>query len=376
MGRLSRLPDMNFSQQEIARYARHLSLAGFGPEAQEKLKRGRVLVIGAGGLGCPALLYLAAAGVGRIVIMDGDRVDVSNLQRQVLFTEADTGQLKVDAAARRLRALNPLIEVVPVAERFTRDNALERLRDCDVVVDGSDNFSTRYLVNDACVLAGKPFVYGAIQGFEGQASVFNWRGGPTYRCLFPEPPEPGTVPNCSEAGVLGVLPGLVGTIQATEAIKLLTGIGESLSGRLLLWDSLTMTLRTVKLAVDPRSRAIDELPPEDYGKTCSLSPMQSTTDEIDGPELKTKLNAVQLIDVREDWERVVGAILPSAHLPLGQLLNGSVKDAVAALDASKPTVIYCAHGMRSLKALAVLRERYGFTHAQSLRGGYEDWKTM
>lgn len=367
---------MNFSKEEISRYARHLSLAGFGLEAQEQLKRGRVLVIGAGGLGCPALLYLAAAGVGRIVIMDGDRVDVSNLQRQVLFTSEDAGQLKVEAAARRLWALNPLIEIVPTAERFTRDNALERLRDVDVVVDGSDNFATRYLVNDACVLAKKPFVYGAIQGFEGQASVFNWQGGPTYRCLFPEPPEPGTVPNCSEAGVLGVLPGVIGTIQATEAIKLLTGIGAPLSGRLLLWDSLTMTSRTVKLAADPCSREIRELPLENYGKTCSLPTMQTTSDEIDGPELRTKLNAVQLIDVREDWERAVGAILPSAHIPLGLLANSSASEIVATLDASKPTVIYCAHGMRSLKALAVLRERYGFTNAQSLRGGYEDWKTL
>jgi adenylyltransferase/sulfurtransferase len=367
---------MSFSADELARYARHLSLSGFGPEAQEKLKRGRVLVIGAGGLGCPALLYLAAAGVGRIEVMDDDHVDVSNLQRQVLFTETDAGQLKAEAAARRLRALNPLIEVVARAERFTRANALERLREVEVVVDGSDNFSTRYLVNDACVLAGKPFVYGAIQGFEGQASVFNWQGGPTYRCLFPEPPEPGTGPNCVEAGVLGVLPGLIGTIQATEVIKLLTGIGESLSGRLLLWDSLTMTSRTVKLAVDPHSREIHELPPEDYGKTCSLSPMQPTTDEIDGPELKAKLNAIQLIDVREDWERAVGAILPSTHLPLGLLLNGSAKATVETLDPTKATVIYCAHGMRSLKALMVLRERHGFTSAQSLRGGYEDWKTL
>jgi adenylyltransferase/sulfurtransferase len=367
---------MPFTPDELLRYSRHLSLAGFGPAAQEKLKRGRVLVIGAGGLGCPALLYLAAAGVGRIVIMDGDQVDVSNLQRQVLYTSDDAGQPKAEAAARRLRALNPLIEIAAVPERFTRDNALERLREVDVVIDGSDNFSTRYLVNDACVLAGKPFVYGAIQGFEGQASVFNWQGGPTYRCLFPEPPEPGSVPNCSEAGVLGVLPGLIGTIQATEAIKLLTGIGEPLSGRLLLWDSLTMSSRTVKLAVDPRSREIRELPADDYGKTCNLSSTQPTSDEIDGPELRAKINAVQLIDVREDWERAVGAILPSTHLPLGQLLNGSANDVIVALDAKRPTVIFCGHGMRSLKALAVLRERYGFTNAQSLRGGYEDWKTL
>lgn len=368
---------MPFSHDELSRYARHLSLQGFGPDAQEKLKRSRVLVIGAGGLGCPALLYLAAAGVGRIVIMDGDRVDVSNLQRQVLFATEDAGQLKAEAAARRLRALNPLIEIVPLTERFTRDNALEQLREVDVVVDGSDNFSTRYLVNDACVLAGRPFVYGAIQGFEGQASVFNFKGGPTYRCLFPEPPEPGSVPNCSEAGVLGVLPGLIGTIQATEAIKLLTGIGEPLSGRLLLWDSLSMTSRTVKLAVDPRSREIPELPLENYGKTCSLPAMQSpTSDEIDSPELRTKLDAVQLIDVREDWERAMGTIEPSAHLPLGRLVNGSAAGTIAALDAKRPTVVFCAHGMRSLKALAVLRERHGFTNAQSLRGGYEAWKML
>src|SRR5882724_2373410 len=225
-----------FSPDELARYQRQLSLAGFGPEAQAKLKHGRVLVIGAGGLGCPALLYLAAAGVGRITLIDGDRVDVSNLHRQVLYTEADAGELKAVVAARRLRALNPQIAVEPRAERFTRANALELVRACDVVVDGSDNFGTRYLVNDACVLADRPFVYGAVQGFEGQASVFNWRGSPTYRCLFPEPPEPGTVPNCAEAGVLGVLPGLIGLLQATETIKLLTGIGEPLAGKLFLWN--------------------------------------------------------------------------------------------------------------------------------------------
>jgi sulfur-carrier protein adenylyltransferase/sulfurtransferase len=366
--------DMNLNQQEIARYARHLSLTGFGPEAQEKLKRGRVLVIGAGGLGCPALLYLSAAGVGRIEILDADRVDVSNLQRQVLYTEADAGQLKVEAATRRLRALNPLVEIVPRAERFSRENAIERLEGIDVVVDGSDNFTTRYLVNDACVLAGKPFIYGAIHGFEGQASVFNWQGGPTYRCLFPEPPEPGSVPNCSEAGVLGVLPGLIGAIQAAEAIKLLTGIGEPLSGRLLLWDVLTMTTRIIKLSADPRSREIRELPPEDYGATC-IAPADTTSDEIDGPELRRRLGKVQLIDVREDWERAAGAILPSVHAPLGLFAGAEAAAALASLDPARPTVVYCAHGVRSLRALSVLRSRLGFKRAWSLRGGYEDWKT-
>lgn len=369
---------MMLTNEETVRYARHLSLKGFGLGAQEKLKQGRVLVIGAGGLGCPALLYLAAAGVGRIEIMDADTVDVSNLQRQVLYRTEDAGRPKAEAAAERLRALNPLIEIVPFATRFARDNALERLRGVDLVVDGSDNFATRYLVNDACVLAGKPFVYGAIQGFEGQVSVFNWKNGPTYRCLFPEPPEADSVPNCAEAGVLGVLPGLIGTLQATEAIKLLTGLGSPLSGRLLLWDALTMRSRVVGFEADPQQRKITALPLENYGRTCMVSPMQSPAigDEIEASELKGRLGDVQLIDVREDWERAAGAILPSAHIPLGQLTRGDAEVPVRALNPGRATVTYCAHGMRSLKALHILRERYGFSNIQSLKGGYEHWKTV
>jgi len=365
---------MNLSQQEIARYARHLALPGFGPLAQEKLKCGRVLVIGAGGLGCPALLYLAAAGVGHIEIIDADRVETSNLQRQVLYTEADAGQFKAEAAACRLRALNPLIEVVAHVGRFDRNNALALVQVCDVVVDGSDNFSTRYLVNDACVLSAKPFIYGAIHGFEGQASVFNWKNGPTYRCLFPEPPEPGTVPNCAEAGVLGVLPGLIGTVQAAEAIKLLTGIGELLSGRLLLWNALTMTQKTVALAADPHSREIRGLPPEGYGEAC-MALTEAVADEIDGSGLRRRLSELQLIDVREDWEREAGAILPSAHVPLGLLAGDEAASALASLDPARPTVVYCAHGVRSLKALVELRARHGFKQVWSLRGGYEEWRT-
>ena len=364
---------MNLTPEEIARYQRHLSLTGFGPTAQEKLKRGSVLVIGAGGLGCPALLYLAAAGVGRIVVVDADRVDISNLQRQVLYTTDDTGELKAVAAARRLRALNPLIAVEPRAERFTRANALDLVRGVDVVLDGSDNFATRYLVNDACVLADRPLVYGAIQGFEGQASVFNWRGGPTYRCLFPEPPEPGTVPNCAEAGVLGVLPGLIGTVQATEAIKLLTGIGEPLSGKLFLWNALAMTTHTVRLAADPRSRAIRELPPEGYGETCAAP--AGAVDEIEVVALRAGLAAgrrVQFIDVRESWERALGAIQPSIHAPLGDIERGEMT-ALAGLDPAAETVVYCAAGARSLRALAVLRARDGFRTATSLRGGFKAW---
>jgi sulfur-carrier protein adenylyltransferase/sulfurtransferase len=361
---------MNFTAPELARYQRHLSLAGFGPEAQAKLKQGRVLVIGAGGLGCPALLYLAAAGVGRITLVDSDKVDVSNLQRQVLYTEADAGELKVVAAARRLRALNPLIAIETHAVRFTRANALDLVHNCGVVLDGSDNFTTRYLVNDACVLADRPLVYGAIHGFEGQASVFNWRGGPTYRCLFPEPPEPGTVPNCVEAGVLGVLPGLIGTVQATEVIKLLTGIGEPLSGKLLLWNALTMATRTVRLAADPRSRAIRELPPEGYGETCIME-TDEIPDEIDCERLSSSLangSPPQLIDVREGWERQMGSIEPSRHVPLGLLERGAI-DALAGFDPTVPTVVYCAAGVRSLRGAQLLRERHGYRQVVSLRGG-------
>jgi len=361
---------MTFSPEELARYQRHLSLAGFGPAAQEKLRDSSALVVGAGGLGCPALLYLAAAGVGRIVIIDADRVDVSNLQRQVLYTSDDEGELKVVAAARRLHALNPLIAIETHAERFTRDNALELVRSVDVVLDGSDNFATRYLVNDACVLGDRPFVYGAIQGFEGQLSVFNWHGGPTYRCLFPEPPEAGTVPNCADAGVLGVLPGLIGTAQACEVIKLLSGIGEPLAGRLLLLDALAMSTRTVKLAVDPRSRAIRELPPEHYGEVCAAP--APWAEEIDVGELRAALaqsRRPQVLDVREPWERALGIIAPDVHVPLGQLPQVGAPG----LDPATPTVVYCAAGVRSLHAARILREKFGFRDVTSLRGGINAW---
>ena len=249
-----------FSGTELIRYQRHLGLAGFGPEAQSKLSASSVLVVGAGGLGCPALLYLAAAGVGRLVVIDPDRVELSNLQRQVLFTTEDIGQPKAEAAARRLRMLNPEIAIDAIIARLDQANALALVRAADLVVDGSDNFATRYLVNDACVLTDRPFVHAAVEGFEGQASVFNWRGGPTYRCLFPAPPPPGAAPSCTDAGVLGVLPGLLGTIQATEAIKLLTGIGEPLAGRVLLWDARSLAVRPIPLVADPRAAVTDPVP--------------------------------------------------------------------------------------------------------------------
>jgi len=363
---------MALNPEEIERYQRHLSLRGFGPAAQEKLKASSVLVIGAGGLGCPALLYLAAAGVGRIEIVDPDTVDISNLQRQVLYVSADAGANKAQTAARRLRALNPFVRVEAHPVRFDRSNALDLARSCDLVVDGSDNFPTRYLVNDACVLAGRPFVYGAIQGFEGQVSVFNLRGGPTYRCLFPEPPEAGTVPNCAEAGVLGAVTGLIGTAQACEAVKVLAGIGEPLSGRLLVWDALTMASFTVSLRPDPNGRRITELPPEGYGETCR-SGIQD--DEVDCDRLRAMIgdgNPLQIVDVREGWERELAVIDPSVHVPLGRL-ETLTPGALAALDPSVRTVVYCAAGVRSFRAMQILRTRHGFKEALSLRGGMHAW---
>lgn len=368
------MPAATLSLEETKRYQRHLGLKGFGAKSQLRLRNSRVLVIGAGGLGCPALLYLAAAGVGRITLIDPDKVDVSNLQRQVLYTQDDLGSFKAMAACRRLSALNPLVEILPRCERFTRENALQLVRDHDLVLDGSDNFSTRYLSNDACVLAGKPLVYGAIHQFEGQVSVFNHEGGPTYRCLFPEPPEPGTVPSCTEAGVLGVLPGLIGTLQATEAIKVLTGLGKPLSGRLLIWDALSVSSRVIKFSLQPASLEIRELPPEGYGQACC--PAQSPCDdEITPGELREQLRqagGVQLIDVREDHERMAeGSIEPSTHLPLGLLRDGHAPEG---LRPENNTVVYCAGGVRSLTALSLLRQQHGFIRARSLKGGFNAWK--
>jgi sulfur-carrier protein adenylyltransferase/sulfurtransferase len=365
---------MALNPEETARYQRHLSLPGFGLAAQERLRTSSVLVVGAGGLGCPALLYLAAAGVGRITIVDPDSVELSNLQRQVLYGVEDQGLSKVEVAARRLRDLNPLVRVDPRRVRLQRANALDLVGSCDLVVDGSDNFATRYLVNDACVLEGRPFVYGAIQGFEGHVSVFNWKDGPTYRCLFPEPPVPGTVPNCAEAGVLGAVTGLIGTAQACEAIKVLAGVGEPLSGRLLIWNALTMTSSLVGLKRDPAGRRITSLPPDGYGETCAAPSVQ---DEIGRDELRQMIGSgapLQLLDVREDWERIMGSIEPSVHVPLWRLETGTASD-IAPLDPEVATVVYCAAGVRSLRGIQILRERHGFRAATSLRGGMNAWLT-
>ena len=374
---------MNLLPEEIQRYRRHLSLRGFGPEAQERLKASTVLVIGAGGLGCPALLYLAAAGVGRLVLMDGDVVDVSNLQRQILYTTQDQGQPKADCAARRLLALNPLIRVEAHAERFTHANALARVADCDVVLDGTDNFPTRYLINDACVIQGKPFVYGAIHAFEGQVSVFNWKGGPTYRCLFPTPPPAAAVPNCADAGVLGVLPGLIGTTQATEAIKILCGIGTPLSGRVWIWNALDMETHTLRLQAVPAKLLLRELAAVEAPACSAQKPRPCTAaeacvmpPEISSEDLRQLLagsEAPQLIDVREEWERAEGAILPSVHLPLGEIGKPHAQERLAALSPMRQTIVFCAGGVRSLKALPLLSRDHGFAKLLSLRGGYGRW---
>ena len=362
----------DLSSHEILRYQRHLTLPGFGMQAQRKLQRARVLVIGAGGLGCPALQYLAAAGTGTLGIVDDDRVSLSNLQRQILYTEADIGTLKAETAAARLSAMNPGITCKPHSRRLTPENALALINAYDLVVDGSDNFATRYLVNDACVLAGKPLIYGAIQTFQGQASVFNYQGGPTYRCLFPEPPDPKDAPNCAEIGVLGVLPGMIGMIQATEAIKVLTGIGEPLSGVLLIYDALQMRMQRVQVQRVPAAANVTTLANMTYA--CGGSTPEPE-DEMTAESLQNKLVGgipLQVIDVREDWERSICQI-PSVQVPLEPLLNGQLDLAPLELQPERPTCVYCKAGIRSLRALMILRNHYGFRDIKSLQGGILAW---
>jgi adenylyltransferase/sulfurtransferase len=341
---------------ERLRYARHLSLPNFGEEGQEKLKRGSVLIVGAGGLGSPASLYLAAVGVGRIGLVDFDDVDVTNLQRQILYGTSDVGASKLDAARARLLDLNPEIDVVTHHGALMSENALEILRDYDVIVDGTDNFPTRYLVNDACVLLGKPNVYGSIFRFDGQASVFDARRGPCYRCLYPEPPPPHLVPSCAEGGVLGVLPGVIGTIQAIETIKLLAGLGETLLGRLLLFDALRMEFRTLKLRAQHEKHAtVTAL--IDYDAFCN----PANADEV------TELRDAVIVDVRESHEWRAGHIDGARHIPLGEIANR-----LEELPRDADIVLYCEAGARSARALDILRDA-GFARAKHLKGGYLAW---
>jgi len=357
---------------ENRRYGRHLVLPEVGLEGQRRLKDARVLLVGAGGLGSPVALYLAAAGIGRIGIVDFDVVDETNLQRQVLHTTASVGRPKVESARERLLGLNPHIEVTTYRTRLDASNALELVRAHDVVVDGTDSFAARYLVNDACILAGRPSVHGAIHRFEGQASVFCMPGGPCYRCLHPEPPPAGSVPSCAEAGVLGVLPGLVGTIEAAEVVKLVCGIGEPLVGRLLLVDALTMSFQTVRFGRDPRcpacgTRTITAL--TEAAESCAAP---APVVELSPAELaarRARDAGLQLLDVREAHEWDIGHIEGARHAPLGQLLD---RLAGLALDPDRDLVVYCHHGGRSAAAARQLAGA-GYARVWNLAGGIDRW---
>lgn len=349
---------------ERERYARHLILPEMGEEGQLRLKRGSVLIVGAGGLGSPAGLYLAAAGVGRIGLVDFDRVDVTNLQRQVLYGTKDVGERKLDAASARLRDLNREIEIETHEGALTSENALEIVSRYDVVLDGTDNFPTRYLVNDACVLTKRPNVYGSIFRFDGQLSVFATQDGPCYRCLYPDPPPPHLVPSCAEGGVLGVLPGVVGTMQATEAIKLLAGVGEPLIGRLLLFDALHMSFRTLKLRKDPNCKVCGANPTVtrliDYDQFCMPG-------EITPDALARQLASTTLVDVREPAEWNAGHLPGAIHIPLQQL-----PQRLGEIPRDRDVVVYCRSGGRSARAVDLLRQ-HGFSRVRNLVGGLRRW---
>ena len=374
--------DVELSRDELARYDRHLIMPEVGIEGQKKLKAASVLAIGAGGLGAPLTMYLAAAGVGRIGVVDFDVVDSSNLQRQIIHGTKDVGRPKLDSARDRLRDINPFIQIDGYETRLSSDNALSLFRDYDIIIDGTDNFPTRYLVNDACVLLGKPNVYGSIFRFEGQASIFYAEQGPCYRCLYPEPPPPGLVPSCAEGGVLGILPGIIGIIQATEAVKLIIGKGEPLIGRLLLFDALKMKFRELKLRKNPdcpicgTNRTITKL--IDYEQFCGLKPqaedkVSANTDwEITAVQLKERLDRgdkITIIDVREphEWQIANLEQYGSKLIPLG-----TVPDRVNELNRDEEIVVHCKMGGRSAKAYEFLKQQ-GFTKIQNLRGGIIAW---
>ena len=370
------------SNEEVARYSRHLILPEVGMAGQQKLKAARALCIGAGGLGSPVALYLAAAGVGTIGIVDFDEVDYSNLQRQIIHGTPDVGRSKLASAKSKLNALNPEVEVVTHETALSSQNALALFADYDFVVDGTDNFPTRYLVNDACVLSGKPNVYGSIFRFEGQASVFAAADGPCYRCMFPEPPPPGLVPSCAEGGVLGILPGVVGTLQATEAVKLVLGAGDLLVGRFLLFDALKMRFRELKVRKDPDCPVCGEHPtvtePIDYERFCGVAPPADAPAAADPAadgaatveELKRRLDgsdAFLLLDVRETREFEICRIPGSVHIPLGDLPSR-----LSELAGRDDIIVHCKSGVRSGRAVRLLREA-GYPGARNLDGGILAW---
>jgi molybdopterin/thiamine biosynthesis adenylyltransferase/rhodanese-related sulfurtransferase len=372
------LPEL--SHEEIHRYSRHLLIPDVGLEGQRALKAASVLVVGTGGLGSPVALYLAAAGIGRIGLVDYDVVDFSNLQRQIIHSESRLGDLKVESARDRLLDLNPEIQVDIYNEFLNSDNAFEIAEPYEIIIDGTDNFPTRYLVNDLCVLTGKPNVYGSIYRFDGQASVFNAKGGPCYRCLFPEPPPPGLVPSCAEGGVLGVLPGTIGSIQATEALKLILGIGEPLVGRLLLYDALDLSFQSVKLHKNPDCKVCGENPEVteliDYEEFCGV-PAHDQEDgsageewDITAVELAAKLDTgspLRLIDVREPHEQEISNLKGAELIPLGQFASR-----LSELDSTEDIVLFCKVGTRSTRALEILASA-GFKKVKNLKGGINAW---
>ncbi|MBT5377299.1 MAG: molybdopterin-synthase adenylyltransferase MoeB [Nitrospinaceae bacterium] len=373
---------MALTQDQINRYSRHLLLPEVGIEGQEKICNSKVLLIGTGGLGSPLALYLAAAGVGNLGLIDFDVVDLSNLQRQVAHGESTVGKLKVDSAKARIADLNSSIDVTTYNTRLSSENVMEIFADYDIIVDGTDNFPTRYLASDACVLLKKPYVYGCILRFEGQASVFDSRVGPCYRCLFPEPPPPGLVPSCAEGGVIGILPGIVGLIQANEVIKLVLGVGETLVGRLLLFDALSMKFREMKLRKDKSCPICGDNPTIteliDYEQFCGIVPPDDSAADLDKEitveQVKEMLDAKQpfkLIDVREPSEYGICKIDAATLIPLGDI---EAKD-IAKLNGLNPDdeiVLHCKAGVRSLKALKALEEM-GFSNLKSMRGGINEW---
>jgi molybdopterin/thiamine biosynthesis adenylyltransferase/rhodanese-related sulfurtransferase len=367
--------NIHFSKEELSRYDRHIIIPDFGFEGQKKLKAAKVLVIGSGGLGSPALLYLAAAGVGTIGIIDFDVVDDSNLQRQVLFGVDEIGKPKVEAAKKRLQSLNPHITIKTYNQQLTSQNALDIIKDYDVVADGTDNFPTRYLVNDACVLLGKPNIYASIFQFEGQVSVFNYINkegelGPNYRDLYPTPPPPGLVPSCAEGGVLGVLPGIIGSLQALEVIKVITGVGETLSGRFVIFDALNFESRTFKIKRNPANPLNGENPTIkqliDYEQFCGVKAVEKPIKEITAKELydlQVRGEDIQVIDVREPHEYEI-ANIGGELIPLATVSANADK-----IDRDKKVIVHCKMGGRSAKAIRELEEKFGFTNLYNLKGG-------
>lgn len=370
----------DLTPEQLTRYSRHFILPEIGEEGQKKLLRSKVLLIGSGGLGSPIALYLAAAGVGTLGLVDFDTVDLSNLQRQIIHTNDSIGTPKIDSAEKRIKAMNPDTKVIKFETRITSENAMDIIKDFDLVIDGTDNFPTRYLTNDACVFLKKPNIYGSIFRFDGLSTVFDAQKGPCYRCLYPSPPPPGMVPSCAEGGVLGILPGVIGLIQATEAVKILVGIGRTLVGRLMVYDALQMTFRELKIRKDPSCPVCGDHPTIteliDYNEFCGLTRGDASQNdlikEIDVETLKAKLDDKGdffFLDVRESFETQIAKIEGAVLIPVGQ-----IEDRMAELERfrDKEIVAHCHHGGRSRKALEILKSK-GFKKLVNVAGGIDDW---